>query len=283
LYQEIFKSVLDKIYSLIKMMKKNLILIGKKSFLGHYIKKNLSKKLNILHINFDQFNNLNNNKLKNYDFICNCSIDKKYQSGKYTVQSDIDLKIVNKIKDLKIKYIFLSSRKVYKHNANLKESSKCKPLDNYAKNKLITENKIKLIIKNRYLILRISNIIGEPINNPKKVTNNFIDKYLQFKKSKMIIAYKNYYKDFLSINQFTEIFYNIIRSKIIGTYNVSLGEKVYISEILLWLSKSNNKIFRPINKFINDDSFYLNNKKLLNNINIKIKKSDLKKYCQNFN
>tara|TARA_B100000795_G_scaffold240314_1_gene202442 strand:- start:472 stop:1269 length:798 start_codon:yes stop_codon:yes gene_type:complete len=265
------------------MMKKNLILIGKKSFLGHYIKKNLSKKLNILHINFEQFNNLNNNKLQNYDFICNCSIDKKYQNGKYTVQSDIDLKIVNKIKDLKIKYIFLSSRKVYKHNANLKESSKCKPLDNYAKNKLITENKIKLIIKNRYLILRISNIIGEPINNPKKVTNNFIDKYLQFKKSKMIIAYKNYYKDFLSINQFTEIFYNIIRSKIMGTYNVSLGEKVYISEILLWLSKSNNKIFKPINKFINDDSFYLNNKKLLNKINIKIKKSDLRKYCQNFN
>ena len=68
-----------------------------------------------------------------------------------------------------------------------------------------------------------------------------------------------------------------------GTYNVSLGEKVYISEILLWLSKSNNKIFKPINKFINDDSFYLNNKKLLNKINIKIKKSDLKKYCQNFN
>ena len=36
-------------------------------------------------------------------------------------------------------------------------------------------------------------------------------------------------------------------------------------------------------KLINDDSFYLNNKKLLKKIDFKIKKSDLKKFCLNFN
>jgi dTDP-4-dehydrorhamnose reductase len=263
-------------------MKKKLILIGRKSFLGHYIKKNLSKKLNILHINLSQFNNLNTSILKNFDYICNCSINPKYQKQKYNVNNDIDIKIIKKIKNLSVKFIFLSSRKVYQHDVNLKETSKCKPLNNYAKNKLISENKIKSILKKKYLILRISNIIGKPIMNPRKVTNNFIDNYIKFKKSKKKIFFNNYFKDFLSINQFTEIFYSVIQKKMTGTFNVSLGKKVYISEILNWLNKTNYKSFKPKNNFLDNDSFYLNNKKLLNKIKIKIKKSDLQNYCKNF-
>ena len=263
-------------------MEKKLILIGKKSFLGHYIKKNLNKKLNILHINLKQFNNLETSILEDFDYICNCSINPKYQKQKYNVNNDIDIKIVKKIKNLSVKFIFLSSRKVYHQDANLKEISKFNPLNNYAKNKLISEHKIKSILKRKYLILRISNIIGKPIVNPKKVTNNFIDNYIKFKKSKKIIIFNNYFKDFLSINQFTEIFYNIIQKKLTGTFNVSLGKKVYISEILNWLNKKNYSLFKPKNNFVNNDSFYLNNKKLLNKIKIRIKKSDLKKYCKNF-
>ena len=85
------------------------------------------------------------------------------------------------------------------------------------------------------------------------------------------------------MDQFTKIFFNIIKNNLSGVYNVSLGEKVYISELLNWLSKYNYKTFIPINNFKNDDSFYLNNKKLLKKINIKVKKSDLKKFCLNFN
>jgi len=263
-------------------MKKKLILIGKKSFLGHYIKKNLDKKLNILHINFSQFNNLDTSIINDFDYICNCSINPKYQKHKYNIKNDIDIKIVKKIKNLSIQFIFLSSRKVYHCNVNLRETSKCKPLSNYAKNKLISENKIKSMLKKKYLTLRISNIIGKPIVNPKKVTNNFIDNYIKFKKSKKTIIFNNYFKDFLSINQFTEIFYNIVQKKMTGTFNVSLGKKVYISEILNWLSKTNYKSFKPKNNFIDNDSFYLNNEKLLNKIKIKIKKSDLRAYCKNF-
>ena len=263
-------------------MKKKLILIGKKSFLGHYIKKNLKKKLNILHISLNQFNNLNTSFIKDFDYVCNCSINPKYQKQKYNVNNDIDTLIVKKIKNLSVKFIFLSSRKVYHHGINLKETRKCKPLNNYAKNKLLSEIKIKSILKRKYLILRISNIIGKPILNPKKVTNNFIDNYIKFKRSKKIIFFNNYFKDFLSINQFTEIFYNIVQKKITGTFNVSLGERVYISEILNWLNKTNYKLFKPNNNFIDNDSFYLNNKKLLNKIKVKVKKSDLKKYCKNF-
>ena len=71
----------------------------------------------------------------------------------------------------------------------------------------------------------------------------------------------------------------ILKSKINGIYNVSLGQKVFISEILHELNKRkiNNK-FNKINDN-NEDSFYLNNKKLLKKIKIKISKKDLLDYC----
>ena len=264
-------------------MDKKKILIGKKSFLGHYIKKNLNKKLNILHLNLREFQKLNNEELEKYNYICNCSITKKYQNNRYKSENDIDIKIINKIKKLKIKYIFLSSRKVYGAKKNLSEFAKLRPLNNYAKNKIINENKIQALLKTRSLILRISNIIGKPIKNPKKITKNFIFNYIKFKNKNKIIEYKNYYKDFLSIDQFTKIFFNIIKKNLNGVYNVSLGQKVYISELLNWMNKNNYKTFIPINNFINDDSFYLNNKKLVKKISFKIKKSDLKKFFLNFN
>ena len=264
-------------------MNKKIILIGKKSFLGHYIKKNLNKKLDILHLTLQEFQKLDNEKLEKYNYICNCSITKKYQNNRYKSDNDIDIKIINKIKKLKIKYIFLSSRKVYEAKKNLSELAKLKPLDNYARNKIITENKIRALLKKRSLILRISNVIGKPIKNPKRVTKNFIDNYIKFKNKDKIIKYKNYYKDFLSIDQFTKIFFDIVKKKLDGVYNVSLGQKVYISELLNWMDGNNYKTFIPINNFIDDDSFYLNNKKLIKKINYKIKKSDLKKFCLNFN
>ena len=161
-------------------MNKKIILIGKKSFLGHYIKKNLNKKLDILHLTLQEFQKLDNEKLEKYNYICNCSITKKYQNNRYKSDNDIDIKIINKIKKLKIKYIFLSSRKVYGAKKNLSELAKLRPLSNYAKNKIITENKIRALLKKRSLILRISNVIGKPIKNPKKITKNFIDNYIKF-------------------------------------------------------------------------------------------------------
>lgn len=263
-------------------MKKKIIIIGKKSLLGHFINKNLNKKLTILHLNLKQFNDLSIKIIKKYDYVCNCSITPKYQKNKYKPSNDIDIQIADKIKRLKVKYIFLSSRKVYEPGRNIRENSKLKPIDNYSKNKIITEKKIIKIMKKNYLILRISNIVGKPIKNSNKISNNFIDNFIKYKKQKKIIKYNNYFKDFLSINQFTTILFHILKNKLTGIFNVSLGEKIYISEIIDWLNNHSSSKFKPINKFIDNDSFYLNNDKLLKNTKIRIKKKDLMNYCLNF-
>jgi nucleoside-diphosphate-sugar epimerase len=64
--------------------------------------------------------------------------------------------------------IFLSSRKIYELRDNLNESSKLEPNCNYSKNKLHTEKKLLKNLKNRILILRISNLIGINKSRNKK-------------------------------------------------------------------------------------------------------------------
>ena len=106
------------------MNKKNLIIVGKKSFIGSNIYKLLKDKTKISIFNIKEFLRLKNNFINNYNYVCNCSVNKKNVFEKYKSKFDYDLKIADKIKNLNTNYIFLSSRKVYKPKFNIKESQK---------------------------------------------------------------------------------------------------------------------------------------------------------------
>ena len=70
----------------------------------------------------------------------------------------------------------------------------------------------------------------------------------------------------------------MIKNDIKGIYNVSTGQKVYISEIVGWLD---NNFIKNI-KFIDSqkDSFTLSNKKLLKKIKINLSKKQLRLFCK---
>ena len=189
------------------MNKKNLIIVGKKSFIGSNIYKLLKDKTKISIFNIKEFLRLKNNFINNYNYVCNCSVNKKNVFEKYKSKFDYDLKIADKIKNLNTNYIFLSSRKVYKPKFNIKESQKLEPVDIYARNKIITETKLKKKLKSKLLILRISNVIGiKKFKNPRQVHKTFFDNYLEIsKKDKLNKKFYNEYKDFISINQLSKI------------------------------------------------------------------------------
>ena len=65
-----------------------------------------------------------------------------------------------------------------------------------------------------------------------------------------------------------------------GIYNVSIGKKIYLSEIIDWLNRYNKKPVKVIRyKSSKNQNFYLNNKKLMSKIKIKNELSELKKEC----
>ena len=266
-------------------MKNKIIIIGKNSFVGKNLYIYFKGKTVINIISFNQFK-----KKKNFsqiDYIINCSSTLNYINKKYKSKNDIDLKISKKIKKFKnCKLIFLSTRKVYKPSDNISENGKILLRENYSKNKYITESKLKNILYNRVLILRVSNLIGlSTIKSERKLHKTFIDHYIENIEKNTIFHNNKLYKDFISIKVFAKIVFLLIKKKKTGVFNVSLGRKVYLTNIINWLNFYNpnkrliKKLANSSDKKYNKDSFYLNNHKLLKAVKIDINLNDLKKEC----
>jgi len=265
-------------------MKKKIIIIGKNSFIGSNLFKSLKNKFNIKIYDYRKFLNLSSKLLLDVNYVINCSSNKQYVKKKYSEKNDFDFQVSKKIKDLNCKMIFLTSRKIYKLGDNLNESSKLKPNCNYSKNKLHTEKILLKNLKNRILILRISNLIGinKFRNNNKKIHKTFIDSFFLNVQRGIIFNNEKNYKDFLSINKFGEIIEKLINKKVVGIYNVSLGQKVYLTKLVNWLNLFNKNKYKSIDipKGYKTECFYLNNDKLMKKINIKNKLIDLEKDCK---
>jgi dTDP-4-dehydrorhamnose reductase len=261
-------------------MKKKILIIGQNGLIGknlfNYFK---SKKINIYRICFKSF--LKNNNINNFDIIINCTSNHKFVKNKYANKNDNDLIIAKKIINLKTKLIMLSTRKIYKAKFNIKESDKKEPNCNYSKNKLISEVSVKKILRSRVLILRICNIINFPNKHKRKLHNTFSDIFFDMAKKGFVYNNKKIFKDFISITTFNQIVYELIKKDSFGIFNISLGKKIYINQLIAWLNFYNTKkikVINPKNSF-NNDSFTLNNNKLMKKIKIKNNVLELKNEC----
>ena len=261
-----------------------VLIIGQNGFVAKNIFNNLKKYFYIKKLKYLNFLKLNKKDLLKYDYIINCTLSKEYVNQKYLAANDFDLKIAKKIVNTSIKMIFLSSRKVYKSNANIRETSILKPKCFYSKNKLISENKLKKILLKKILILRISNLIGNIDLNKKyrKIHYTFIDSFFINIKKNIIFNNNQIYKDFITVDKFSEILRKLIKINAHGIFNVSIGKKIYLKELVKWLNFHNKqkKIkTTKLPKNFNKDSFFLNNSKLKRIIKIKTSKLELKEYC----
>ena len=146
---------------------------------------------------------------------------------------------------------------------------------------MISEISVTKILVNRVLILRISNIVGLPNNNKRKLHKTFSDVFFEMAKRGFIYNNEKIYKDFISIKKFNEIVLELIKKNSSGVYNVSIGEKIYINQIINWLNYYNYskiKTISPKNSF-NNENFTLNNRKLMNKIKITNSLDELKNEC----
>jgi dTDP-4-dehydrorhamnose reductase len=262
-------------------MKKKILVIGKKGLIGFNLNSFLKTKNNTENLDYKKFIKKKVDFIQHFDYLINCTSNKNYINNKYQKKNDFDLIIANKIKELDIKMIMLSTRKVYKSGNNLKEFSFLSPKNNYSKNKLITEKALTKILKKKILILRISNIIGLNKRKHNKLHKIFIDIFYKNIKKRLLFNNKDTYKDFISINKFCEIVEKLIKADAYGTFNVSLGKKVFLKKITQWLNFHNKEKveFTNIKKEEKPDNFTLNNNKLMNKIKVKNSVKDLKKYC----
>ena len=267
-------------------MKNKILIIGNRkgfvaSHIFSYFKK---KKTQTFLLNFKNFIIKDKKYFSRFDLIINTSTDRKFIKTHYSEKNDRDLLIAKKIKEIdSLNFVMLSSRKIYKTGVNIKEDGKIEPKCFYSKNNLKAEINIKKILnEKRILILRISNLIGYNPYNPKKVHHTFASIFFEHIKKNEIFDPKLYFKDFITVNKFCEMVLKLIKKNAYGIYNISIGKKIYLKDIIKWLNFYNPKKFTlKTIKNNNVECFTLSNKKLLNFISIKNNQIDLKRECLN--
>ena len=71
--------------------------------------------------------------------------------------------------------------------------------------------------------------------------------------------------------------------KLIGIYNISIGQKVYLNDLIKWLNKYNTKKYKIFDNLnLKNESFYLNNEKIMSKIKINNSLNELKKFCYEY-
>lgn len=259
-----------------------ILILGRTSSLSKEFALYLKKK-NILHKveSLDKFLKLDKKKIESFNCVINFCIHKTYLVKTYDKKYDLDFKVIEKIKNLKIKFIMLSSSKVYHLKEKISENSKKSPFTTYGKNKLITEKKVTKLIKN-YLILRLSNIITrKKLKSKNSVTNTFFDIVRNnLMKKKIVFSKFNGYKDFLFFDDFCKLLLLSIKKNLKGIYNLSSNNKVELKKLAYLISKITN--FKVTFNDSKTDSFILNNNKLFKKLKFsqnlkKVNLSNIKK------
>ena len=293
-------------------MKKNILVTGCAGFIGSSIskkliqnkynvfgidnlstgkKKNIPKEVKVIIGNCNDSFYLNKfKKIKFFSIIHlagNVGNETSYNSPLTDCENNIlvTLKLLELAKKTKCRhFIHTSSMSVYGNlpSRPVSENYNCNPKSYYGISKLASENYVKISQNKKFksTILRLFTVYGpgQSLNNSKQ---GMISIYLQqiFKNKRLIVkGSKNRIRDFIFIEDLTDLMIKIIGNKKFfnQTLNIGTGKKHKISEVIKKLKETTGINFPVIFKKNTPlDQFYIfpNIKKLKKIVNVKSFKS----------
>lgn len=211
-----------------------VVLIGDDS----YIATGLDKHLTDCHVDKLYFHNWQQNisLIQDADCVVNFSIEPDFSKRDMKPDEVMDVQIAKQLKGANTRYVFISSRKVYGATdvcVTHHETDTLKGVDFYARNKIMTERALADILGDKLTILRISNIIGEPINRSdyKTFIGWICESFLN--KGKLVVTQNaDSQKDFITKDFLQESIATLIHKKAAGTYNLSAGFGIRVRDVL---------------------------------------------------
>ena len=244
-----------------------VIITGARGFVGSHLLRYLKKK---------KFNvvGLSRQKNRNLYYIKDYLKIKKEPAFLIYLSEESNIFNFNKLSTLQIKknqkilkvlsakfenkFIYASSSKVYtdKLRIKLKETSKIKAETKYEKNKIQCE---KIVLKNKGIVLRISNIYGDKIKK-ESIFLKIIRQIKNKKKKNLYLNNTNHIRDFLYIDDLSRLIELIIGNPKTGIYNVGSGRGLSISNLLKLIFK----IFKKKRKIVVKDKNIYFSSQILN-------------------
>lgn len=220
------------------MNNKKILLIGSSGFLGstilnlfpkgvdvwqtsRYVQKNYDASKKIARVDLTRLDifEKNLNRIKP-DIVINAARIHPYE-GEPKHTKKIMNRFVNLIKSIDSKLIYFSSDAIFDGlKGNYRENDKPKPLTDYGKAKLISENIIRTNLDN-FIIIRTSYIYSNDRKKQDKRTQDLINR---INNNIDIIGYNNMYRSPILVNDLAKICLKLIKQNYSGTIHIA-GKK----------------------------------------------------------
>lgn len=261
-----------------------IVIIGDSSYLAQGIEKFFSTD-DVVKLSYHDWQK-NIELLQRADYILNFAIHPYFMKREMDDEEILDIKIAKAIKNTKAKFVFMSSRKVYGTTKNCiihKECDDLKGFDFYSINKIKIEKALQKILGNRTVILRISNVLGEPVSRIgyKTFIGWICENYLQ--KGKLNVNQNiEAEKDFITKDFLHQSISAIVHKNLTGIYNISSGFGTSIKKVLTGYVGTKNLVLLPHNEE-RKDQFILDNSKLIEATGLSISMIDMDNYLSGCN
>ncbi len=267
------------------MNKRKYIIIGPDSYLFNGLAPYLQGS-EVHYMTFENWKDAANLKLlKEADAVINFTIHPDFSAKEMELQDIIDIQIGEHIKGGKTLFVFLSSRRVYGTSAEYKvykETDALAGADFYSVNKIKTEKELSGLLGGNLCVMRVSNVIGEPVNKSgyKTFAGWISENYI--KNGKIVTDQASETKkDFISKDFLHKTIAAIANNSINGVFNVSAGFPITIKDLLTNMAGKENVIFCencPVK-----EQFVLDNSKIVSKTGISIKEEDVITAAKAFN
>lgn len=218
-----------------------IVLVGKNSFLAQGFASSQSGQ-RLLTISHEEISDYRS-ELAAARCVINFSFHPALRESAYSEANDIDTYLAARIGP-HAHYIMISSRMVYGAGNGMlpifSENDPCTPVNNYGKNKLIIEDKLrKELGENRLTILRLSNIFGfEPGRT------SFMGRILSTLKESGTINFDiapDSRRDFLPVLHFQAAIEKILKAPLGGIFNIGCGIGLTVDEMSNWVLEGYGK------------------------------------------
>lgn len=257
---------------------KKFLVIGPNSFISKSI--NSDSEIIIDKISIRDRKNIENINFSQYESIINCAIHPNYINNEYDPEFDFDYQLASRVVKTNCHYVMISSRKVYGENSllcSLKEISPKKPIDNYGKNKLLTEWFIRENFEENqksFTIVRCSNVFG--FEYGRKSFLGFCMNQLKDKGHISFDISSNVIRDFIPVNYLGQILKLIMEKKPRGIFNLSSNYGLQIGKIPQYLIEGYGSGYFTSNQEIIKDQFILDCSELEKQLKIQMSQFDYK-------
>lgn len=171
------------------------------------------------------------------DLIINFALDPAYRSGPYRADIDVDRRLGAEAARRGLRYVLLSSRKVYAPAAafGASEDAPIGPSDAYGRNKWITEQALRELLGPALTVLRIGNVLGyERIPGRSSFANLMLAR-LKAEGRILLDVSPFVRRDFLPVEDVARALGRVVAHGLRGTFNLGSGVAVECGRIALWV------------------------------------------------